>query len=150
MESTWESKGRIEVDNGRIILPELPDEAGLYRLMFDEHTVYIGEAGDIQRRVGDYVRYYPSVGIESEFRIHNALMKSGGADVAVLTGSEFASRSQRCVREHLEIKEARKSEANMRVLNGGTIAERIAFLKSEIQRLEKQLDSQTVAEGERS
>ena len=137
----WRYAGPIAVENGMISLPPLPDEPGLYRITLDDNAVYIGEAGDIKRRVGDYVRYYASVGIESEFRIHNAILKSTKAEIEVLTGGEFASRSQRCVREHQEIKKV----IGKKILNGGSLEERIAFLKKEIQRLEENLARQASA-----
>ena len=144
MSNTWEIVGTITIDNDRLVMPPLPSIPGLYRLTFDDGSLYIGEANDINRPVGDYMTYYPSVGIESEFRINKKLFSSKqGTEISVLTGDEFSGHSQRCIREHQEIKTARAEGKN--VLNGGRIEERIAFHKFEIARLEARLQKSSPA-----
>ncbi len=143
----WTNTARIEVQSGRVVLPALPNEPGLYRLSFgDGYTLYFGEAGDIQRRVGDYYFYSPSTGIESEYRIHNAILNFRGADVSWVTGEQYAARSSRCVQEYQEIKAAKL--ANKTVLNGGTLEERIAFHERELTRLREKLALQNNLDGE--
>jgi hypothetical protein len=140
IETGWQSKGRITLDlsNNALAMPEgIPDEPGLYKLSFCSDTVYFGEAGHLQRRIGDYIIYYEATGIESEFRINRALHRFGGADVFVYVGDDVKSRSERCTIEHRLIK-----AAGAKALNGGTVEDKISFHASEILRLTKKLKSQ--------
>jgi uncharacterized small protein (DUF1192 family) len=140
--SDWENFGSIKFKDGKLSAPEnLPDVPGLYRLEFEKGTFYIGETSNLKRRIDDYLLYYASVGIESEFRINKALLKSQGAEISLLRGPDFESKSQRCEREHQEIKHL-KQDLNNTVLNGGTLEDRIEFLKLEIKRLETKLAKQ--------
>ena len=146
MTNDWNSIGKITLSEGCLIPPPtLPPHPGLYRLTFDDGSLYIGEANDIRRRIGDYLVYYPSVAIESEFRINKKLLSSiKGTEVSVLVGDMFKEHSPRCIREHAEIKAAKKEHV---VLNGGRIEERIAFYISEIARLNKILEFKNQLNG---
>lgn len=142
MTEQWIGIGRLALEDGSLVLPEVPAVPGLYRLLFDSGDVYIGEAGDLRRRLGDYLVYYPSVGIESEFRLNKRLREEHGAEVEILIGAGFAARPVRCKREYEEIKAAkeRSKQTGCRLLNGGTIKDRIAFHRAEIERLEAKLN----------
>ena len=139
-EEGWTAYGRINLIAGKLeyALEELPDRPGLYRLGFDPATVYFGEAGDLRRRVGDYLQYYDATGIESEFRINRAIHQFRGADVAIVTGDDLQTRSQRCTIESRLIKLAKASNT-MTTLNGGSIPDRISFHAAEIIRLSTKL-----------
>lgn len=132
--SDWQPAGRIRFLDNALTLPDIPPRPGLYRLRFDSGAIYIGEANSLQRRLGDYLVYYESTGIESEFRINKRLKDEHGANVEIMLDDSFASKSARCIREHIEIKKSGSS-----VINGGTIPDRIAFYRTEIERLEKLL-----------
>lgn len=146
IENGWQHAGKITLDDEgkRLTMPsDIPPEPGLYKLVFNDNTLYFGEAGDLQRRIGDYIVYYEGTGIESEFRINRALHECGGAQVFFYTGGDVRSRSERCQVEHRLIKAAGK-----RALNGGTIEDRIAFHATEIVRLSKKL-KEKASTGER-
>ena len=145
-ETKWQDAGVIKLENGILTLSsEIPDAPGVYRLHFRDDRYYVGEAGDIKRRLGDYLFYHPSVGIESEQRVHKALTDAGGAEVSVLLGEAFLTRSGRCVREHLEIKLLKSAKKTL--LNGGKLEERIAFHESEARRLREKLETQQRLNG---
>lgn len=144
--SEWQSIGRITFEEEKLSLPEgVPTEPGLYRLEFENDRFYVGEASDIRRRLGDYLFYHPSVGIESEQRIYKALVNSHGANVYVLRGESFATRSARCIREYDEIRKLKSDKKE--VLNGGNLEDRIAFHESEAKRLREKLELRNIAVG---
>ena len=145
IEMGWQEADRITLadDGVRLVMPSnVPDKPGLYKLAFSNDTFYFGEAGDLQRRVGDYIVYYEGSGIESEFRINSALRADKGARVFYYIGEDVASRSQRCVVEHRLIKDAGK-----RALNGGKLEDRIIFHAKEIVRLTVKLQKKPDLEG---
>ena len=137
IDSGWQKAGGITVGpDGKSLITssDIPSRPGLYKLVFKNGRIYFGEAGDLQRRIGDYIVYYEGTGIESEFRINRALHECGGAEVFFYTGEDVGTRSERCQAEHRLIKAAGKL-----ALNGGTIEDRIAFHATEIVRLTKKL-----------
>jgi uncharacterized small protein (DUF1192 family) len=146
LHACWRRVGRIDLTEGALRIDSncLPDEPGLYRLCFGDDTFYIGEAGDIRRRVGDYLRYYRGTGVENEFRINGALQKACGADIDIIRGANLQSRSQRCTLENRLIKYAKESLA-AKMLNGGSLEERIAFHQAEVLRLQDKLSKQKAA-----
>ena len=142
----WTDVGRITAEGGKFQMPsDVPDRPGLYCLKFNENSVYYGEAGDLKRRIGDYLKYYEATGIESEFRINKALGAHEGANVLIATGEHLQSRSQRCTIENRLIRKARAAHWN--VLNGGSLAGRIAFHAAEIMRLSAKLESAESTQG---
>jgi hypothetical protein len=137
----WQPVDDIVIVDGRILLPIFPSEPGVYRLRFDENTYYIGEANNINRRVGDY--HTPGQGIVGDHRIHRALIAKERVSVDVITGIEFADRPLRCKREREEIKAAYDSGKSL--LNGGRYASAysvnldITYHEQEIKILREQL-----------
>ena len=144
----WTFIGRIELAGEKLGPPSTPlrDVPGLYRLEFADGSLYFGETGNLKRRIGDYLLYYQATGIESEFRINKALHKSGGADLAIVLGEDYQSRSQRCGVESRLIREAKDMKKT--VLNGGSIPSRIAFHAAEIIRLSEKLANPVSNTGE--
>ena len=142
-EEGWTPRGRIKLVDEKLVyaLADLPERPGLYRLDFGPTIVYFGEAGDLRRRIGDYLEYYEGTGIESEFRINQALRKFQGADISIISNDDFGTRFQRCTEESRLIKHAKQNKWTL--LNGGIIPERIAFHASEIMRLSKRLRTET-------
>jgi uncharacterized small protein (DUF1192 family) len=65
------------------------------------------------------------------------LNEERGAEVDIMLDDSFITKSSRCVREHIEIKKAK--HGGFDVINGGTIPDRIAFHRAEIERLEAAL-----------
>jgi predicted GIY-YIG superfamily endonuclease len=140
----WRPAGAITVLDNKITLPTAPDEPGLYRLHFGQDIYYIGESQNVNRRLSDY--HTPGQGIESDHRIHNALIRYGKADVEVMTGDEFANKSTRCKREREEIQQAR--ESGKKLLNGGKDSEenlraKIKYYETEIETLQAKLKNLT-------
>jgi uncharacterized small protein (DUF1192 family) len=140
----WQSIDDIGVSDGKLVLPvNAPPKPGLYRLEIGEH-LYFGEAGDINRRLGDY--HSPGQGVEAELRIHKRILANGGARVFVMTGEDLSTRSQRCIRERQLILQARLDK--MKLLNGGDIQEQIDFHESEITRLRAKLLKRSLQNNE--
>jgi len=136
----WQFIGRFDFDGHGAFWSALPNEPGLYRLRFDENTYYVGQGKSISRRLGDY--YQPGQGIESDHRIHRALHKFNGADVEVMTGTQFLDISVRRKRETEEI-DAMRAQGR-RVLNGHpdcveNLRDRIEYHRDEMAKLEQKI-----------
>jgi hypothetical protein len=130
----WRDVGRIEFKDGKIELPQLVNEPGVYCLTFADDSRYIGETATLNDRLGAY--HSPGQGVEAEFRIQAAIKEHAPVKVSVLTCDHLDTRSKRCVIESRLIKEMKQK---YKLLNGGTIEAKIKFYESEIIRLRKKL-----------
>jgi predicted GIY-YIG superfamily endonuclease len=138
----WRDVGEIKYESGKILLPQITNEPGVYRLTFDDGSVYIGETATLNERLGAY--HSPGQGVEAEFRLQQAIKEHSPVTVSIMLGEHLDTRSKRCVIESRLIKEI-KEQKNCRLLNGGTIEGKIAFYESEIARLRKKLESSSAS-----
>jgi hypothetical protein len=89
------------IDAGEIVIcprgwPQFPKVAklpGLYRITLSDGRIYIGEAGDLKRRLHEYRR--PTDGTEGEHVIHHALVEAKGGRLEISTDPRWAVRSVR-------------------------------------------------------
>ena len=66
-------------------LDNVPEQPGLYKLAFnlwDTTYVYIGEAGDLRRRIREY-SHNPTKGNAGEYLLHELLIEAGEAGLSV-------------------------------------------------------------------
>ena len=140
---TWEASGEVTIVDGRPVFPKVASVPGLYRLGIKNGWWYIGEAGDLQRRLSDYS--WPGQGVEAEHRIFHALISGGGATLDIFTQGELASKSNRCVIEHREVKAARIEGLNLLngigKGNGFALQMSIKYHESEIEKLRLKLNA---------
>ena len=89
--------GIVTVNQG---LPRFPKESkttkgqkvpGIYRLTLNNGYTYIGKAGDLPQRFGNYRK--PTQGTEQEYIVHYALTEAGGATVDVITDGDLTCGS---------------------------------------------------------
>lgn len=88
----WQSVGTFTVQNG-IPVPPKPrfplNVPGLYRLRFANGYVYIGQARNLEARLGNYVS--PTDGTEQEHVIRYFLLDAGSAEIDVIIGPQFGT-----------------------------------------------------------
>lgn len=102
---------------------KLPKEPGLYWIKLKDGRCYIGEAGDLNRRLQEY--RHPTPGIEQEYRIHTALIAATEAELWVYMEGNMSDKSVRCRLERAEIETALKEGAKLLNHEGPSDAARL-------------------------
>ncbi len=92
--------------------PKRPKLPGIYRLTLKNGYTYIGKAGDLSQRFGNYRK--PTQGTEQEYIVHYALMEAGEATVDVVTDDALSCGSARSMLEKAAIQAATGSLLNKR------------------------------------
>lgn len=84
--------------------PNKPKVPGIYRLTLNNGYTYIGKAGDLPLRFGNYRK--PTQGTEQEHIVHYALLEARGATVDVFTDGDLSCGSARSMLEKAAIQAA--------------------------------------------
>jgi hypothetical protein len=134
----WRNLGPIRAKQD---LRDVQTEPGLYKLTFrvwDMTYTYIGQAGNLQRRISDYLS--PTQGNKMEHFLHDLIEEAGEAELSICcVGLE--PEKVRCHFENTAIAEARKQ--GLECLNRGRpddVRMRRFRLESEARMLNKDLE----------
>lgn len=129
----WADIGMISLDKQqRLVLPELPDEPGVYQLLFQHlgrRYPYVGEAESIRNRFRDYRSPGKSGSTNGRINTRARNVVTTGGEVSILLAVririqhggnqlpvDLAMKHTRCLIENAAITEVLASEG--RVLNG--------------------------------
>ena len=126
--ATWERWGPVQLDDsGRLLFPDVPDEAGVYRLWLHDKRrtvgLYIGEGQSLRRRLRNYRS--PGAGQKTSLRISALLiehLRDGEIAIDAATRAELLQagrwvdadltrKSDRVLVEHAELVRARDQES---------------------------------------
>jgi hypothetical protein len=138
---TWELRGAVTLcEKGKPLFPKVGKVPGLYRLLMNDGSCYVGQTEDLDRRLSEY--RHPTQGVEIEYLIHHALIDAGGAALEIFTHDDLSLKTERCKLEQEEIRTAKDRFRLVR--NGpttdlGTIGAKIKFHENEVARLNKAL-----------
>ncbi|WP_288806160.1 hypothetical protein [uncultured Novosphingobium sp.] len=80
----WQRLGAVALVNHKLVFPEAPKQAGLYRLtvrLGNRTTVYVGEAVNLKRRFGNYRR--PGNTQQTSLRLNALLIEAIGQGGAI-------------------------------------------------------------------
>ena len=80
----WQGLGAVALVNEKLVFPEAPKHAGLYRLTIrlgNRTTVYVGEAVNLKRRFGNYRR--PGNTQQTSLRLNALLIEALGRGGAI-------------------------------------------------------------------
>jgi hypothetical protein len=119
----WRAYGTsvVSITNDLPVFPTEPKPLnmtqvpGLYRLTFNNGYVYIGKAGHLPARLGNYRS--PTQGTEQEHVLKLVLLNAGGATLEVITAQELVDGRVRHKWETEEIQAA--IEQGLNLLNKG-------------------------------
>lgn len=108
--------GVVRIDQGGPLFPkeprdlEKPKVPGIYRLTLNNGYIYIGKAGHLPQRFGNYRA--PTQGTEQEYIVHYALLETRGATVDVVTDGDLSCGSVRSMLEKAAIQGASRRLLN--------------------------------------
>jgi hypothetical protein len=98
----WVEAGPVTIcEHGAPLFPMLPRAPGLYRIRLSDGRVYIGQAQDLRRRLGEYRR--PTKGNEGEHVMHHEIKDALGGHVDIFVGDSLNDRKSRMAFERAEI-----------------------------------------------
>ena len=89
---------------GKPRFPQVPACPGLYRITLTNGRIYIGEAQDLRRRLGEY--RHPTKGNEGEHVMHLEIKQAGGGSLQIYPTPTLAERRERRALEQAEISAA--------------------------------------------
>ena len=88
-------------EKGKPRFPKVPKEPGLYRIRLADSRIYIGQAKDLHRRLGE--DRHPTKGNEGEHVIHHEIKAAKGGSVDFFTTQSAADAKSRMALERAEI-----------------------------------------------
>jgi hypothetical protein len=141
---TWTGIGDITIcPKGWPKFPALPKLPGLYRITLRDGQTYIGQAGDLRRRLYEYRR--PTKGNEGEHILHAAIIAAGGGRLEIATDGRMADSRVRIQLEQAEIQSGLSTDTVLLNEDGpatpARLKAKIAFHEREIARLREKLNA---------
>lgn len=98
----WVQAGAVTIcEKGKPRFPKVPKHPGLYRIRLADGRIYIGQAKDLRRRLGEY--RHPTKGNEGEHVIHHEIKAAEGGSVDIFVGETVADLQPRMALERAEI-----------------------------------------------
>ncbi|CAH0126625.1 GIY-YIG nuclease family protein [Roseomonas sp. CECT 9278] len=98
----WVQAGPVTIcEKGKPRFPKVPKSPGLYRIRLADGRLYIGQAKDLRRRLGDY--RHPTKGNEGEHVIQHEIKAAKGGSVDIFVGESVADPKPRIALERAEI-----------------------------------------------
>ncbi len=132
----WVPAGPVTIcEKGKPRFPKVPKEPGLYRIRLADSRIYIGQAKDLHRRLGEY--RHPTKGNEGEHVIHHEIKAAKGGSVDIFVGQSAADPKPRMALERAEIAAA---IAQGEVLLNDDAPASAARLQSKIRYHERQIE----------
>lgn len=119
IDTTWCNLNPI---TPKAALDHVPTQSGLYKLTFklwDTTYAYIGQAGDLRRRIREYVQS-PTQGNHMEFLLLDLMTEAGEAELSI-SHLGVESQKERTVLETAAVAEARR--LGQKCLNRGGLTD---------------------------